>query len=124
MVSLHDYIQEYLLWTSDTQDRKNINQKQEWRENLSQLEVNEVVLVHCNIVNNHFHHDSRVLCTFVPDKSFGQLLNILPTNHIYSETLHSEFSYIKVWFIDQNSMPLEIEIFSVNLILAVINTSI
>ena len=35
-----------------------------------------VVLVHCNIVNNHYQHDSRVLYTFIPDNFFGQLLDI------------------------------------------------
>ena len=38
-------------------------------ENVFHLEINEVVLVHCNIVNNHCQHDSRVLYTFVPKKS-------------------------------------------------------
>ena len=40
------------------------------------LEITEVV-VHCNIVNNDYQQDSRVLYTFVPNKSFGQLLDIL-----------------------------------------------
>ena len=40
-------------------------------------EIIEVVLVHCNIVNN-YQHDSRVLYTLVLNKSFGQLLNISP----------------------------------------------
>ena len=35
------------------------------------LEITEVVLVHCNIVNHDYQHDSRVLSTFVPNKSFG-----------------------------------------------------
>ena len=37
-------------------------------ENMPHLEITEVVLVHCNIVNNYYQHDSRVLNTFVPDK--------------------------------------------------------
>ena len=49
------------------------------------------------------------ICTFVPNKSFRKLLNISPTNYIYSEILHSEFSNIEVWFTDQNSVPLEKE---------------
>ena len=68
-----------------------------------QLEIIEVVPVHCNIVNKQYLHGSRVLSTFVPNKSFSQLLNISPTNHIYSVTFYSEFSCIKVWFTDQNS---------------------
>ena len=45
------------------------------------LEITKVVLVHCNMVNNDYQHDSRVLYTFVPNKSFGSLLDISPSNH-------------------------------------------
>ena len=68
-----------------------------------------MVLVHCNIVNNQHQRDSRVLCTFLPSTSFRQLLNIYLTNHIYSKTFHSKFSYIEVWFTNQNSVLVEIE---------------
>ena len=47
--------------------------------------------------------------TLVPDKSFGQLLDISPKNFILIKTFDSHFSYIKVWFTDQNYKPLEIE---------------
>ena len=47
-------------------------------ENVPHLEITEVVLVHCNVVNNAYQQDSRVLYTFVPNKSFGQLLDNLP----------------------------------------------
>ena len=73
------------------------------------LEITELVLVHCNIVNNDYQQDSRVLCTFVPNKSFGQLLGISPQKFIFLKSFYSEFSYIEVWFTDQNSKPLEIE---------------
>ena len=73
------------------------------------LEITEVVLVHFNIVNNDYQQDSRVFYTFVPNKSFGQLLDISPKNFIFLKTFDSEFSYIEVWFTDQNSKPLEIE---------------
>ena len=53
--------------------------------------------------------DSRVLYTFVPNKPFGSLLEISPTNHIFLKTFNSEYDEIKVWFTDQNSQPLEIE---------------
>ena len=56
-----------------------------------------------------FQLDSRVLSTFVPNESFGQLLNISLTNHIYRERFHSEFSYFEVWFADQNFKPSEME---------------
>ena len=78
-------------------------------ENVPHLEITEVVLVHCNIVNNDYQQDSRVLYTFVPNKSFGSLLQISPTNHIFLKTFNSEYNEIEVWFTDQNSKPLEIE---------------
>ena len=53
------------------------------------LEINEVILVHCNIVNNDYQQDSRVLYTFVPNKSFGQLLDISPKNVIFLKTFDS-----------------------------------
>ena len=62
-----------------------------------------------NIVNNNYLHDLRVLHTFVFYKSFDQLLDILPKHFIFLKTFNSEFSYIEVWFTDQNSKPLEIE---------------
>ena len=73
------------------------------------LEIREVVLVHCNIVNNDYQQDSRVLYTFVQSKPFGSLLEISTTNHILLKTFNSEFQEIRVWLIDQNSRPLEIE---------------
>ena len=78
-------------------------------ENVSHLEITEVVLVHCDIVNNDYQQDSRVLYTFVPNKPFGSLLEISPTNHIFLKTFNSEYDEIKVWFTDQNSKQLEIE---------------
>ena len=60
------------------------------------LEITEVGLVHFHIVNNDYQHDSRVLYTFVPNKSFVQLLDISPKNFIYFKTFNSEFSYIEV----------------------------
>ena len=50
-------------------------------ENVPHLEITKVVLVHYNIVNNDYQQDSRVLYTFVPNKPFGSLLEISPTNH-------------------------------------------
>ena len=78
-------------------------------ENVPHLEITEVVLVHCNMVNNDYQQDSRVLYTFVPNKSFGSLLDISPSNHIFLKTFNSEYDEIIVWFTNQNSKPLEIE---------------
>ena len=68
-------------------------------ENVPNLEVVEVVLVHCNLVNNDYQQESRILYTFVPNKTFGTLL----------KTFNSEFREIKVWFTDQKSRLLEVE---------------
>ena len=82
--------------------------KNENSENVPDLEITEVVLVHCNIVNNNDQRNSRVLYTFVPNKSFVQLLDISPKKFIFLKTYDPEFSYSEVWFTDQNSKPLEI----------------
>ena len=78
-------------------------------ENVPHLEITEVALIHCNIGDNDYQQDSRVMYTFVPNKSFGQLLDISPKNFILLKTFSSNFSYIEVWFTGQNSKPLEIE---------------
>ena len=61
-------------------------------ENLPYLEINEAVLVHCNIVNKDCQQDSRVLYAFVPDKIFGESLDISPKNFVFSKTFDSGFS--------------------------------
>ena len=78
-------------------------------ENVPHLEINKVVLIHCNIINNHYQQDSRVLYTLVPNKPFGSLLEISLKNHIFLTIFNSELQKIRVWFTDQNSQPLEIE---------------
>ena len=93
-----------LLGSTKTKITKDMN-----GENVPHLEITEVVLIHCNIVNNDYQQDSRVLYTFVPNKPFGSLLEISPTNHIFIKTFNSEYDEIKVWFTDQNSKQLEME---------------
>ena len=78
-------------------------------ENVPHLEIVELVLVHCNLVNNDYQQDSRILFAFVPNKSFGSLLEISPTNHVFLKTFNSEFQEVKIWFIDQTSKPLKLE---------------
>ena len=78
-------------------------------ENVPHLEITEVVLVYCNIVNNDCQQDSRALYMFVLNKLFDKSLEISPRNHIFLKTFNSEYDEIKVWFTDQNSKPLEIE---------------
>ena len=69
------------------------------------LEITEVILIHFNVVNNSYQQKSTVLYTIDPDKSFGQLLDISPKNFIFIKTFKSDFPYVEVWFIDQNSNP-------------------
>ena len=78
-------------------------------ENVPHLEIVELVLVHCNLVNNDYQQDSRILYTFVPNKPFGSLLKISLTNHIFLKIFNSEFQEIKIWFTDQTNEPLEVE---------------
>ena len=72
---------------------------------MSKLESVKVVLVHCHLVNNNYQQVSKVLFAFVPNKQFGQLVNIAPHSLIMLSTTNTEFSSIEVWF----SEPLEIE---------------
>ena len=94
-----------LLGSTENKITKDKNGK-----NVPHLEITEVVLVHCNMVNNDYQHDSRVLYTFVPNKSFGCLLDISPSYHIFLKIFNSEYDEIIVCFTDQNSKPLEIEV--------------
>ena len=98
----------------DTKDAHKNN------ENVPRLENVEVVLVHCNLVNNSYQQASRVLFTFVSNKQYGQLISILPHTLIFLKAMDTEFSEIEVWFTDQNNNTLEIEDKNISLI---INTS-
>ena len=94
-----------LLGSTETKITKSKN-----GENVPHLEIVELVLVHCNLVNNDYQQDSRILYTFVPNKTFGSLLEISPTNHqVFLKTFNSEFQEVKTWFTDQTSKPLELE---------------
>ena len=93
-----------LLGSTESKITKNKN-----GENVPHLEVAELILVHYNLVNNYYQQDSRILYTFVPNKTFDGLLEISPTNHVFLKTFNSEFQEIKIWFTDQTSTPLEVE---------------
>ena len=66
-------------------------------EKLPHLEITEVVLVYCNIVNSDYQHDSSVLYTFIPNKLFSQLLDISSKNIILLKKINSKFSYMVYW---------------------------
>ena len=78
-------------------------------ENIPKLVSVEVVLVHCNLVKNDYQHTSKVLFSFVPNKQFGQLINISPHSLTMMNTVNTEFSFVEVWFTDQASKALEIQ---------------
>ena len=82
---------ETITWKYKSKISKNEN-----GENVPDLEITEVVLIHCSVVNNKSQKNSRVLYTIVPNKSLGQLLDIPPENSIFLETFDSESSYIEV----------------------------
>ena len=73
------------------------------------LKITEVILIHCNVVNNSYQQNSRVLYTFISNKSFNKLSDISPENFIFLKIFDLEFLYIEVLFTYQNSNPLEIE---------------
>ena len=83
--------------------------KDKYGENLSHVEITEVVLIHFNIVNNDYQQDARVLYISVPNKPFGSLLEISQKYHIFLKTFNSECQSIEVMFTDQNSEPLDRE---------------
>ena len=56
-----------VLWSTENKITKDKN-----GENVPHLEITEVLLGHCDIVNNDYQQDSRVLYTFVPNKLFGR----------------------------------------------------
>ena len=76
---------------------------------MPKLESVEVVLVHCNLVKNDYQHTPKVLFSFVPNKQFGQLINISWHSLTMMNTVSTEFSFAEVSFTDQASKALEIE---------------
>ena len=79
-------------------------------ENVPKLESAEVVLVNCNLVKINYQHTSEVLFSFVPNKQFGQLINISPHSLTMMNTVNTEFSFVEIWFTDQTSKALEIQL--------------
>ena len=88
--------------------KKEIDQNKDG-EIVPRLETVEVVLVHCNLVNDNYQQASKILFTFVPNKQFGQLITIPPYSPTVLKRSNAEFSFIEIWFTDQNNRTLEIE---------------
>ena len=78
-------------------------------ELVPKLESVDLVLMHCNLVNNNYQKASRVLFTFVPNKSYEQLMTTVPHPLTMLKTVNTEFSFVEVWLTDQDNKPLEIE---------------
>ena len=63
--------------------------------NVPKLQSVEVVLVHCNLVKNYYQHTSKALFSFVPNKQFGQLINISPHSLTIMNAVNTEFFLLK-----------------------------
>ena len=73
--------------------KKDVDQDKDG-EDVPKLESVEVILEHCNLVNNNYQQASKVLFTFVPNKQFGQLINISSHSLAMLNTTNTEFSSI------------------------------
>ena len=99
-------MQETMKLTGSTKSKITENEND---ENVPNLEITEIVLIHCNIIDNNYQRNSRVLYTFVPNKLFSQLLDISFEIFIFLKTFDSDLLYIEAWFTNQNFNPLEME---------------
>ena len=78
-------------------------------DNVPRLEIVRNILVFCNLVENVYLQDSKLLFSFVPNSRFGSLLSITPQALRYCDNVDSIFDYIEISFADQNGRPLEID---------------
>ena len=78
-------------------------------ENDPKLEIVRNVLVFCNLVENAYLEDSKLLFSFVPNSRFGSLFSITQQGLQYCDTVDSIFDYIEISFTDQNGRPLQID---------------
>ena len=78
-------------------------------ENVPKLEIVRNALAFCNLVENVYLQDSKLLFSFVPNSRFGSLVSITPQALKYCDTVDSIFDYIEISFADQNGRPLEID---------------
>ena len=88
---------------------KKLKYKTKNGEKVPSLELVEVILVQCNLVDNQYQQKSEELYTFTPNKSYAYLLNVEPSNLVFLKTYNTEFDEIIIIFIDQNGRPLEIK---------------
>ena len=86
--------------------KKDVDKNKDGK-NVPKLMSVEVLLIHCNLTKNYHQHTSKLLFTFVPNKQFGQLINVSPHSLTMMNTVNTELSSVVVWFIDQASKALE-----------------
>ena len=78
-------------------------------DNVPKLGNVKNVLVFCNLVQNNYLQESKLLFSFVLNSRFGSLLSITPQVLKYCDTVDSIFYYIEILFTDQNNRPLQID---------------
>ena len=88
---------------------KKLIDKTKNEEHVPSLEVDEAVLVQCNLVDNQYQLNSEVLYTFTPNKSYANSLNFQPSDLVFLKTNNTEFDEIIITITDQNGRRLEIE---------------
>ena len=92
--------------------KKDVDQDKDG-EDLPKLEPVEVLLVHCNQINGNYQQVWKVLFTFVPNKQFGQLINISLHSLTILGTTNTEFSFIEVWLLIKIVSLLKLKIMSI-----------
>ena len=75
---------------------KSVIDKDKNSELVPKLEKVDLVLIHCNLVHNDYQKASRVLFTFVPNKSYGQLMTTVTHPLIMLKTVNTEFTFVEV----------------------------
>ena len=88
---------------------KKVIDKTKNGEKISSIEVVEVVVVQCNLVDNQYQQKSEALYTNTPNKSYAYLIHIEPSNLVFLKTSNTEFDWIIIIFMDKNGRPLEIK---------------
>ena len=86
-----------------------IIEKDKVSKNVPQLDQVEYVSLHCNIAQNDYLQNSKLLYEFAPDKTFRQLISVKPSVFIQCKTSDTIFDYIEIWFTDQNNNSLQFE---------------
>ena len=66
-------------------------------ELVPKLESVDLVLLHCNAVNNSYQQASKVLFTFVPNKKYGQLITVSPETLIMLKILNFHLLKFGLW---------------------------